>query len=328
MRDTSHVPTDQSFPPSPPCETPERLPVTYEVLIRQSFAEGTLASKLVQVAGERWYGRRGLRVSICQAVHAIETLAAIGGWHPSTVPVEGATTSLIQAAVLKWKGEGLSPVTINKRVGALGMMGAPVVWRDAKTLVRRSCFVPPRKPLKWWLRPEDEARLATWVGTERPDLLPLLLHVLWTTRTGLRVEETLRLQRRHFVDLDGESPAFTVPGTKTAGAGDVTLPLSRDAAAIARLCFTRWPGEDRMVPLSYEALRGQWQDAREFLGAAAEPLATLKALRRSAARYLHVGKGMPLDMVRTYLRHSNVTTTMGYLRLTGGYAHADLRRFL
>ena len=44
-------------------------------------------------------------------------------------------------------------------------------------------------------------------------------------------------------------------------------------------------------------------------------MATLKALRRSAARYLTVG-GMPLDILRQYLRHNSVATTMGYLRLT------------
>ena len=38
------------------------------------------------------------------------------------------------------------------------------------------------------------------------------------------------------------------------------------------------------------------------------------ALRRSAARRLHADLGMPLDKVRHYLRHSSVSTTMGYLR--------------
>ncbi len=39
-------------------------------------------------------------------------------------------------------------------------------------------------------------------------------------------------------------------------------------------------------------------------------------------------KGMPLDMVRLYLRHGSMETTMGYLRLTGGYEEGEIRRYL
>ncbi|WP_442897060.1 tyrosine-type recombinase/integrase [Enterovirga sp.] len=244
------------------------------------------------------------------------------------MPFEAATTSLIRTAVEKWREAGLSPGTINKRVSCLGLLGAPISWLDPRTQIRRSCSVPPRKTLKWWLRPEDEAKLTSWVSEEKPSLLPLLLHILWTTRTGLRVEETLRLRRRHFMNLDGGNPALTVPGTKTTNSGNVTLPLSREAAEVARLCFTRWPAEDRLIPLSYWQLWARWEEAREFLGLTAEPLATLRALRRSAARHLHTKRGMPLDMLRMYLRHSDVRTTMEYLRLTGGYSQRELRRFL
>jgi integrase len=83
-----------------------------------------------------------------------------------------------------------------------------------------------------------------------------------------------------------------------------------------------------VFPITYTELNGVWQICRTHLAEQDNPLATLKALRRSAARYLHVTKGMPILLVRDYLRHSDVETTMEYLRLTGGINDAEYRRYL
>jgi len=56
-------------------------------------------------------------------------------------------------------------------------------------------------------------------------------------------------------------------------------------------------------------------------------MATLKAMRRTAVRHLTVN-GMPTEMVRDYLRHSDIKTTMGYLHLVGGYSTEEQRRYL
>ena len=82
-----------------------------------------------------------------------------------------------------------------------------------------------------------------------------------------------------------------------------------------------------MFPISYRTLNRDWQHCRAFLGVADNPLSTLKALRRTAARHLTV-KGMPLDILRGYLRHSSSKTTEGYLRLVGGYTPEEQRRWL
>lgn len=46
-----------------------------------------------------------------------------------------------------------------------------------------------------------------------------------------------------------------------------------------------------------------------------------------AARQLTTS-GMPTEMVRDYLRHSDITTTMGYLHLVGGHSVTEQRRWL
>jgi hypothetical protein len=153
--------------------------------------------------------------------------------------------------------------------------------------------------------------------------------------TGLRVEEALRLTVKSF----GVNPrtglmSIAIPGTKTASAA-ATLPLGAEVQAFAEGLIAdakqrEESGEDKsgaIFPVSYREMSDLWVSlCRPILGVG--PEATLKALRRSAARYLHAIKGMPLDLLRQCLRHSDVQTTMGYLRLVGGYGEDELRRFL
>ncbi len=84
---------------------------------------------------------------------------------------------------------------------------------------------------------------------------------------------------------------------------------------------------DKVFPITYDHLLARWDALVLRMGWEGNGV-TLKALRRSAARYLHVDCGMPLDMVRAYLRHEDIETTLGYLRLTGGYGTEEMRRFL
>jgi hypothetical protein len=65
----------------------------------------------------------------------------------------------------------------------------------------------------------------------------------------------------------------------------------------------------------------------EFLGVSNVATATLKSLRRSFARRATL-KGMPTDVLRQYLRHSDIKTTQGYLNLIGGYGLEEQARFI
>lgn len=268
---------------------------------------------------DRWSELRdgGLSVTT-QARAAIRTILALSGNEQAgDMPVEDVTAAQLQQAVDLWRSAGLSAGTINKRLGCLSSVGVIVSIRR----MRR-----PRVA-KWWLRPEQERRI--YEGYDGAAAQDVKDYVRWATQTGLRVEETLRLTRQHFGGLDDPSRvSITVPGTKTALSGNVKLPVSPEAAEVAiRRLATRGPNAP-LFDMSYNVLMGHWQSVRSFLGIEGVPLATLKALRRSAARHLHVGRGMPLDVVRTYLRHENIATTMEYLRLTGGYDADTMRQWL
>ena len=148
--------------------------------------------------------------------------------------------------------------------------------------------------------------------------------IVWTGATGLRIEESLNLRWSDIHKRDART-LVTVPGLKTHMA-QATLPLSAEATAV--LARRRPLGGATVFGATYAEVLREWVEARKVLGLEDPSVATLKALRRTAARSLHATKGMPLDMTRQYLRHENVQTTMGYLRLTGGYGEAEISRWL
>lgn len=247
------------------------------------------------------------------------------------VTVAEVRESDVQLATRDWYADGLAPATINKRLNCLSVMGVKVA----------GCKVKEPNALKWWLSPQEELRAGQWlrnVGYATiPDADLLWAYIQWTTRTGLRVEESLRLTWASFgitKETDGRimvpigDHGVMVPGLKTA-TSQATLPLGKEAAAVMDRRFkheTTYGGSAPPFPLTYEELLAAWDILKAAMGWPKE--ATLKALRRSAARYLHVDCGMPLDMVRQYLRHEDIKTTMGYLRLTGGYGTEEMRRYL
>lgn len=275
----------------------------------------TLAEAIEHAYRTRWtFARNDGKTLVSQATRAADDLAVLitedDDATAADIRVEAVTPRHVQQVTSQWYGEGLAPATINKRLNCLGVLGIKVQGVRVKEPVK----------LKWWLRPEEEDRAIAHLAAERDpsrrvENRALAIHIRWTTRTGLRVEETLRLDP---CDFGAGFSSVTVPGLKTAES-QATLPLGDDAAAI---------GEAMMAVRfsDYMLLRSNWEMLKDAMGW--PDTATLKALRRSAARYLHVDCGMPIDMVRHYLRHENIETTMGYLRLTGGYGTEEMRRFL
>lgn len=295
----------------------------------------TLEEALRETAIAKWQGRRCYATNMSQATIAVFAVkraeADNKGWRDhlsdrsakalAALTVGDISPTAIKSCTSRWYSEGLAPATINKRLNCLSAMGVSV----------EGCRVREPKVLKWWLKPEDEATLTLalfdrWRGG-CPKANHMARFIAWTTRTGLRVEETLRLRKGDFHRDSVESYAVTVPGLKTAEA-QATLPLGAEAAEMVVARFIQLDPDDRFIPLTYPELEAEWRWCRALLNAADNPTATLKALRRSAARHLHVAKGMPLDMVRQYLRHEDIETTMGYLRLTGGYGTEEMRKWL
>jgi integrase len=285
--------------------------------------EEKLTEALQRVNRDSWIGTRSQASTFSQARIAIADLQVTRLTRPP-VMVQDVTEDHIRAATKHWYTQGLSPGTITKRLNCLSKMGIPVQG------------LRPRKvrQLKWWLSPIREAELIEWIqNTKLPDprWLRLALYIQFITKVGLRVEEALRLNwsECHQQTWGWE---ITVPGMKNDNS-QATLPLGERAGEILdQLWELRPVSEDTanqtVFQLDYAELNEMWLACRKFLGASESPTATLKALRRSAARYLHLEKGMPIQAVQFYLRHESVDTTMEYLRLTGGINTAEFRRWV
>ncbi len=252
-----------------------------------------------------WRALRTLDRSVSQARMSIKLLETLGVKYPHEV-----TPSILSQFTQRSLG-CCSPATLAIRLSVLKALGVHIPEGAGGR------HPPPRK---WFLREEDEEKLVACTG-----LSPVSrCFIAWTCATGLRIEESLRLKWR---DVRFPDCVVDVPGTKTLGSA-APLPLSNEARAVLGIVWTHHANPtDPVFPIDYRALRREWQIAREYLGYADVPTATLKALRRSFARRAHL-KGMPADVLRQYLRHGSLKTTMGYLHLVGGYSHEEMRRWL
>jgi len=289
----------------------------------------TLTEELRHVWDTDWSKRASGKCLLSQAEQAISYLHITRGWTlGAELRADQVTPDRIREVTTLWYAEGLSPATITKRLNCLSRLGVNVTGcRPKKSKLGG---------LKWWLNPTSQSTLT--LGLSGGKVLPtqgenrmMLGYVLWAVHTGLRVEESLRLTWGHIIAPVGGSWSLTVPGTKT-DAAQATLPLSSEACAALRV-IPRGPGSvfydpRTCKPLAYDQLEAWWSHCRAYIGATDIPTATLKALRRNAARHLHIDLGMPIDMVRDYLRHENVETTMGYLKLVGGYQAEEMRRWV
>jgi len=324
----------------------------------------TLMRALDKLRAGRWADHRSKDVLYSQGRTAADHLTEIilATLEPERhVLVKEVTSGHVAVAIRGWQGAQIAPDTIRKRLNVLRAMGVDL--GKAEDRPKLSKKVPP----KWWLSLEEETRVCNFLRQQaphRPYCMPtgaalmLANYIRFVTRSGLRVEEALRITP-NAIKYSSSGPArevasIMVDGTKTLGSR-ATLPLMPEAydallhawhdrhgltPEVAMLDNLRWAASHphfSKVPVfqfglspeaSYLIAAQSWEKCRAYLGASDNPTATLKALRRSAARYLHITKGMPLDMVREYLRHEDIETTQGYLRLTGGYGEAEMRKWL
>ncbi|OCC01696.1 hypothetical protein BA190_27430 [Labrys sp. WJW] len=296
-----------------------------------------LMDQLDALCENQWKGRRSMDSMRGQGKTTIVALSERFAVHYA----EDVTKEHIKALVSKWEAEGIAKSTVTKRLIVLKQMGIDRSGVKAKGKVTPKWALNESTTvliLAWLRDPKKALASHRWSRHEDYRLrCELADHIEWTCLTGLRVEESLRqvwgdITFKHDPETNELSPkgmVIMVDGTKTQ-ASRAPLPLSEDAG---RLLIKRHQRaldqglDSKIFPQSYRDLADLWRECRKFLGVT-NPTCTLKALRRSAARYLHTEKGMPLDILRQYLRHENVETTMGYLKIAGGYNTEQIARFL
>lgn len=279
-----------------------------------------------ELASKKWEGMRGKASQESQLRQALNTLLEVLGPKATKMELKGITTAHIKQCVDMWRSEDKSPSTINARLSVLTVLG---VNTD-------KCWVRVKYPPKYWLNPEEQERLMIYLRAPSPPFpaSPLLAdYIEFVSFTGLRVEEALRLTWKDIsIRITEDSPGvllsrseMTAPGTKTVHSR-ARLALGLLPSVLLSRIKRDSVGE-YVFPITYDHLHESWDKARAYLGEEDNRMATLKALRRSAAHHLSVN-GMPTDMVRQYLRHSNISTTLEYLNVVGGYHVNEQRKYL
>ena len=133
---------------------------------------------------------------------------------------------------------------------------------------------------------------------------------------GCRVSELLGLEKR-YVDFDNNQINFNERKNDNA----VAVPMTKRVRDILTYHCYDLKDFDRVFSLEYDQLNGIWQEARKSLGYADKKFYTLHLCRHTTASRL-VQRGVPLLLVKDWLGHEDIKTTMIYAHLQPRALHS------
>ncbi|MER9178907.1 hypothetical protein [Mesorhizobium sp. M0767] len=274
---------------------------------------GTLREAAKIALATHWAGMRShgsVEPCLWRTVHFMERLGKVN--------VDDIKSADLDALVTHLKERGNVASYINQQLGSLRVVNK-IALKRLPALATVVLPIPHLKTFqqeKWWLRPELHLEVTEML--RKPggdplfaDLIDIIIY------QGLRVEETIRLEARQFSGLGTPKPWLQPDGTKTVDAQN-SIPVYPEGAevaerAIARAAANNWP---RLFPITAGQASQRWNLVRDYLGVTDIPTATLKSLRRTFAWYANQ-RGMPTETLRKVMRHRQISTTSGYLRLIG-----------
>ena len=133
---------------------------------------------------------------------------------------------------------------------------------------------------------------------------------------GCRVNELLNLEKR-FIDWDNNQINFNERKNDKA----VAVPMTNRVQSILRSYYRESKDCDTLFSLDYTELNTIWQKARKDLGYEKKKFYTLHLCRHTCASRL-VQRGVPLLLVKDWLGHEDIQTTMIYAHLAPKALHS------
>ena len=133
---------------------------------------------------------------------------------------------------------------------------------------------------------------------------------------GCRVSELLGLEKR-YVDFDNNQINFNERKNDNA----VAVPMTNRVKNIMEIFCYGKKDFDRVFNLNYDSLNFIWQEARRDLGYKDKKFYTLHLCRHTCASRL-VQRGCQLLLVRDWLGHDDIKTTMIYAHLQPRALHS------
>ena len=165
-----------------------------------------------------------------------------------------------------------------------------------------------------YLTPDMEIELLNYLTAneyrEARDIIECLIDL------GCRVNELLNLEKR-FVDFDNNQINFNDRKNDNA----VAVPMTNRVKSILRRYYREVKDFDKLFSLNYSELNAIWQKARTDLGYANKKFYTLHLCRHTCASRL-VQRGCQLLLVKDWLGHEDIKTTMIYAHLAPKALHS------
>lgn len=242
-----------------------------------------------------WSQHRGKKT------HEVFCRAIFNQWAPST-PLTHITFDSILNAVEEWEDEGNGGQTVNHKVSHLSMMLKTAMdkgWIDKMPkLVRRK---PNKGRVRFINEAEEQALLDGCLALGFDELRDL---VVLAIDTGFRRGEMLGLTPGDLIN----GKVHLYDGETKSGRGRA-VPATARVEAIMR---SRRTG-NRVFSFTNQTLFRQWALVRDYMGMSKDKQFVVHMLRHTCATRL-VQRNVPLPVVKEWMGHSAITTTMRYVQ--------------
>ena len=232
------------------------------------------------------------------------------------LPVNKITTPVVNKMMDYLRDElNNSKAVINTKRGYLKIVLEHMVYDGH---IKEEIKLPKRHRVKGhkveFLTADMEKELLNWLWEDdqekASDLIKCLIDL------GCRVNELLTLEKR-FVDFENNQINFNERKNDKAVAVPMTNRVSR---ILAKYCKYTKDFQSIFV-VDYTWLNSVWQRARKDLGYADKKFYTLHLCRHTCASRL-VQRGVPLLLVKDWLGHEDIQTTMIYAHLAPKALHS------
>ena len=209
--------------------------------------------------------------------------------------------------------QGNSESTCNRKLSALSMMLKRAADFGGLTVLPRiKLYKESKHRVAWFSDADEQAMLDTCTRlgfTELHDFIVIGID------TGFRLSELLRLTTND--DLRG---CLLLHAGETKNGNARTVPCSTRVKAI--VAQRQQEIAYRIFPtMTASTLRTQWQALRAAMNRLEDPSFIIHVLRHTCATRL-VGEGVSLAVVKEWMGHATINTTMRYAHLAKGQMEA------
>lgn len=240
---------------------------------------------------------KGAKSEITLWRNATDVFTRLGG----NTPIRDVDESMIDQLVYELERDGKSNGTINRKLASLSKILRHSYRRgyiDRLPSIERKR--EPQGRLRWLQEGEEEALLNAFTQLERYEVRDFVIILI---DTGMRTGELLKLTWP-----DVEPDIVRLWDTKNGSSRSIPL---TDRAIQA---FDRRRVSDQMWTFTQAQLRHFWDTAKALMGLALDDQFVPHMLRHTCASRL-VQQGVQLPVVKEWLGHTSIATTLRYAHL-------------